>query len=52
MPKIAIVDKMHENGIKLLKENSLSGIIASHNPKVAEIVDRRIRISNGKVSDF
>ena len=38
--------------IKLLKENSLSGIIASHNPKVAEIVDRRIRISNGKVSDF
>tara|TARA_B100001741_G_C16468745_1_gene558867 strand:- start:36 stop:722 length:687 start_codon:yes stop_codon:yes gene_type:complete len=38
--------------IKLLKENNLSGIIASHNPKVAEIVDRRIMISNGKVSDF
>ncbi len=38
--------------IKLLKENNLSGIIASHNPKVSEIVDRRIRISNGKVSDF
>ena len=38
--------------ITLLKENNLSGIIASHNPKVAEIVDRRIRISNGKVSDF
>ena len=38
--------------IKLLKENNLSGIIASHNPKVAELVDRRIRISNGKVSEF
>ncbi len=38
--------------IELLKENKLSGIIASHNPKVAEIVDRKIRISNGKVSDF
>ncbi len=38
--------------INLIKENNLSGIIASHNSKVAEIVDRRISISNGKVSDF
>ncbi len=38
--------------IKLLKEDNLSAIIASHNPKVAEIVDRRIRITDGKVSDF
>ena len=38
--------------IRLLKENNLSGIIASHNPKVAEIVDRSITIFNGKVSNF
>ena len=38
--------------VKLLKENNLSGIIASHNPQVAAIVDRKIKISNRKVSDL
>jgi len=38
--------------IALLRENNLSGIIASHNPKVSEIVDRRIKILNSKVINF
>ena len=35
--------------IELIKEHNISAIIASHNPKVSQLVDKNAKISDGKI---